>query len=191
LRRQWRWRRSRQFRHGIERPVGHLQLVENELLQIGIGLSAACPMSLEDRAGDAIDHGLKEPRPRSRPEATRNTLGFRCRRKPIGPGCRKSNIPCRPAGLPDLGAVCDPARAAEGSPISKADSRKIILAVSSENVNHHLAFCTPQPCMTKRSLGGETVRTPDDGAPAFMESRSASPMNFCTVFFIGRAPSAL
>ena len=53
--RQGRRRLSRKLRHAVERPVGHLQFFENEILQVGISLPAAAPVGLEDYACNAVD----------------------------------------------------------------------------------------------------------------------------------------
>ena len=43
-----------------DRPIGDLQFFQNELLQVDVSLPPACPMSLEDRAGNGIDDGFRD-----------------------------------------------------------------------------------------------------------------------------------
>jgi hypothetical protein len=53
------------------------------------------------------------------------------------------------------------------------------------------AFQRAPGSIVRWSAKGDTTSAPLGGAPDLSACRMASPMNFCTVFFIGRAPSAL
>ena len=191
--RQWRRRHSRKLRHGIERPIGNLQFFQNELLQVGIGFPAASPVSLEDHAGNAIDDRFgNRPRDlsRQRPEILASFRAERNRSVPVvvNPVSR-INLPVFPilgrdAILLGLRKVVPYRRPIHRSYCS-------IIGYKGNVKSLPLFACSRLHWIINRSLRGETVRTPDDGAPAFIASRTASPMNFCTVFFIGRAPSAL
>ena len=60
LRRQRWWSSARQTRKRITRPLWNSKLLENELLQIVVGLLATCSVRFEDHASNAIDDRLRD-----------------------------------------------------------------------------------------------------------------------------------